>query len=397
MSLFNESYQEYYEIIDRAQTLSRVKINRDHPDYVYYESHHVIPRSLGGTDSWRNLVLLTPEEHYVCHSLLPDFCEGISRYNMLWAWAMMNGSKTIDGIVILGKEKYSLLKRSFSESIQGVNNPRSRAVCRLDKITGERSGRWDSTEEAAKDTLNAIQSNVASCCRGELLSTAGHLWCFEEDYNEGKIKELIDRANVGGPQAVCKLDMKTGVILETFVSIAAAEEETGLSGISNCCYGAANTSGGFCWCKLKDYSEVLAKELVAKANAIKASSKAVCRLDPRSGVVQEEYPSVTIASEETGINLGDISGCCLGRRLVVGESAWCFKSKYSEELVQSRLMKIKAKTKGIIRRDSDGANPKEYWDAVEAAKELQINAAGIRRCCRGEQQLYKDYQWSYAS
>ena len=36
----------------------------------YKETHHIIPRCLGGTDSKDNLVDLTPEEHYIAHQLL---------------------------------------------------------------------------------------------------------------------------------------------------------------------------------------------------------------------------------------------------------------------------------------------------------------------------------------
>ena len=36
----------------------------------YKETHHVIPRCMGGLDNKENLVDLTPEEHYVAHLLL---------------------------------------------------------------------------------------------------------------------------------------------------------------------------------------------------------------------------------------------------------------------------------------------------------------------------------------
>ena len=36
----------------------------------YTETHHIIPRCLGGTDDPNNLVKLTPEEHYLAHQLL---------------------------------------------------------------------------------------------------------------------------------------------------------------------------------------------------------------------------------------------------------------------------------------------------------------------------------------
>lgn len=36
----------------------------------YSESHHIVPRCMGGSDEAHNLVRLTPEEHYLAHQLL---------------------------------------------------------------------------------------------------------------------------------------------------------------------------------------------------------------------------------------------------------------------------------------------------------------------------------------
>ena len=36
----------------------------------YCERHHVVPKCLGGSDELSNIVILTPEEHYVAHQLL---------------------------------------------------------------------------------------------------------------------------------------------------------------------------------------------------------------------------------------------------------------------------------------------------------------------------------------
>lgn len=37
---------------------------------VYYEKHHIIMRSMGGTDESNNLVHLTAREHFIAHLLL---------------------------------------------------------------------------------------------------------------------------------------------------------------------------------------------------------------------------------------------------------------------------------------------------------------------------------------
>jgi 5-methylcytosine-specific restriction endonuclease McrA len=59
------NYKKHYEALCFGrQTLNRVKGG------VYYERHHIIPRSLGGSDDPSNLVLLTAREHYIAHLLL---------------------------------------------------------------------------------------------------------------------------------------------------------------------------------------------------------------------------------------------------------------------------------------------------------------------------------------
>ena len=46
------------------------KTHRKKGKDVYYESHHIIPKSLGGDNEKSNLVLLTSREHFVAHRLL---------------------------------------------------------------------------------------------------------------------------------------------------------------------------------------------------------------------------------------------------------------------------------------------------------------------------------------
>ena len=74
----------YQKLIDRSQSLNRNKIDD------YYESHHVVPKCLGGLDHKDNLVLLTPEEHYVAHQLLAKIYP--DNKGLVWACLIMCGS-----------------------------------------------------------------------------------------------------------------------------------------------------------------------------------------------------------------------------------------------------------------------------------------------------------------
>lgn len=60
----------------------------------YYESHHIIPHSLGGSDDNKNLVLLTAREHYLCHWLLVkrNNVGSVARKKMIKAWFMMSAN-----------------------------------------------------------------------------------------------------------------------------------------------------------------------------------------------------------------------------------------------------------------------------------------------------------------
>lgn len=50
----------------------------------YTESHHIIPRSLGGSDEVSNLVLLTGREHFIAHLLLSKIYDNVSMMYALW-------------------------------------------------------------------------------------------------------------------------------------------------------------------------------------------------------------------------------------------------------------------------------------------------------------------------
>ncbi len=103
---YNEYFEEYMNII--FQALSE---NREKGKDIYYESHHIIPKKVEPLleKDKLNLVLLTPEEHFKCHILLPFFTEGWRRDKMLYAWHLMSKFNTID------YSEYSFLKEDWSK------------------------------------------------------------------------------------------------------------------------------------------------------------------------------------------------------------------------------------------------------------------------------------------
>jgi 5-methylcytosine-specific restriction endonuclease McrA len=70
--------KNYHDYIAYVKTLNRVKLSPTDPNFIYYEEHHILPRSLGGDNSPENLVLLTGREHYLAHFLLYKIYQGTS-------------------------------------------------------------------------------------------------------------------------------------------------------------------------------------------------------------------------------------------------------------------------------------------------------------------------------
>lgn len=84
--IFKESKytKAYYKIIEKRKENPAIE----------GEIHHIIPKSLGGSDNKDNLVKLTYREHYLCHLLLTKMCESINKIKMCWALHMLTFSKT---------------------------------------------------------------------------------------------------------------------------------------------------------------------------------------------------------------------------------------------------------------------------------------------------------------
>lgn len=55
----------------------------------YCETHHIIPRSIGGTDAIDNLIKLTPREHFIAHLLLTKMYPFPYNHKMFFAFSMM--------------------------------------------------------------------------------------------------------------------------------------------------------------------------------------------------------------------------------------------------------------------------------------------------------------------
>lgn len=105
----NKYTRLYYKIISRAQ--SKVYLG-------YTETHHIIPKSIGGSNDPSNLVELTAKEHYICHRLLTKMTTGEHKRKMTFAaWAMTMKSSA-DKQIRINMRSYSYLKEERAKLLR---------------------------------------------------------------------------------------------------------------------------------------------------------------------------------------------------------------------------------------------------------------------------------------
>ena len=131
---YNKSYQRFIES----------KSNRPLIKQPGYEFHHILPRSLGGSNSKDNLVKLTHEEHLKAHEYLAMMYEGESKTKMEIALGAMKSDRTIQR-----KASLKLWKQDSYRQRQ-VEVHKEYAKNNRDEYSNEMKRRWQDPEFRAK-------------------------------------------------------------------------------------------------------------------------------------------------------------------------------------------------------------------------------------------------------
>jgi hypothetical protein len=199
-------YEKHYNrLISNARVLTENRNNGG-----YYETHHIIPKSLGGDNSPQNLVMLTAKEHFVAHHLLWRIHRSTEhRFKMAKAFLSMtkNGkgqeryysargyeeAHKAHSVVMKewivdnhpkgfqNKEHTASTKRQISESVKrtfaeiGLLKP----VFRFSK-QGKLLQGYNSITDAAKD-VGGVPSNIKYTCEGKFKTAYGFRWSYNQN------------------------------------------------------------------------------------------------------------------------------------------------------------------------------------------------------------------------
>tara|TARA_B110000285_G_C14833621_1_gene472050 strand:+ start:31 stop:630 length:600 start_codon:yes stop_codon:yes gene_type:complete len=162
----------------------------------YKESHHIIPKSSGGSSDGYNLVDLTAREHFLCHRLLCEIYP--ENKKLVYAyWMMAIGKKRYKHL-----NPYKVTSRQYESAKAGyiklakektvtevhkqiVSSSNSKSVNQYD-MEGNLIATYSSCKEAERKLLNkpkahwkSLPSNIDAACRLKQKSSYGFIWKYE--------------------------------------------------------------------------------------------------------------------------------------------------------------------------------------------------------------------------
>lgn len=191
--------KQYIEIIDNAIKENRKRYKKDDIKYVYYEEHHILPKSIyiEHKNNKVNKVLLLPKEHFICHRCL---CEIFPGKQMAYAFYKMACCNTQKGILKLTEEEYEEARNQISKHpmMLGIS-PSEETKQLLSKTLKEY---WSNktrnhTKEQDKKMVETRKKNgsykqTPEQRKAKSDATKGRIYIHKDDKNKMIVKEDLD-------------------------------------------------------------------------------------------------------------------------------------------------------------------------------------------------------------
>lgn len=249
------NYQRIYnQIINQAREENRVKVKGG----VYYESHHIIPKCLGGNNSKKNLILLTAREHFICHLLLVEiYPENQKLQYAAWAFVNQIQNKNQQRHYKISGRVYERLKIIAAENISKLHTGRKDSEEVRQKKSKAHTGKKLSEEtlqKLRKPKPTGFGNKISQRLKNKKKS-AEHIKNMSESkkgkssWSKGvKFTEEHIRNNKLGQKNRREVNQLTldGTFIKTWESISDAVKQYGI-GVSHCLMKKQKSTKGYKW------------------------------------------------------------------------------------------------------------------------------------------------------
>jgi hypothetical protein len=219
MYLQNKYTSVYNNIIARAKS-------RDLPKEIYTENHHIIPRSLGGSNSKNNLVSLTAREHRLCHLLLPKMTISEDQTKKMWyaAWMILRVENQGQHRSISKGKFYELAKIEFTKLMSKLHKGKIVSAETRKKMSESRKGKPGPNK--GKAMSNEQKQKLSKVHTGKIVaqSTVDKILETRKGYKHSEdTKRKISEGNKGKTMPA-KTDIQKKVVSEKLKGRVISEE-----------------------------------------------------------------------------------------------------------------------------------------------------------------------------
>ena len=144
----------------------------------YSEKHHIIPKSMGGSNDKTNLVKLTAREHYIAHLLLTKFTQGDCRKKMIRAFVCLRNwkNKNRKGDYRFNSRLYDKLRNEYAEIARENSINKEFSLERRKNISKALTGKKLSPEhieairKAKKNISQETKDKISKANKGRIVS-----------------------------------------------------------------------------------------------------------------------------------------------------------------------------------------------------------------------------------
>lgn len=150
MEFLENKYKKWYDSI--------IETSKSRTTEGYIERHHIVPRSLGGTDDISNLAILTAREHFICHLFLTKFTTGYDKKLMNFALGKFIQNSPLQHRTFNSWE-YSKIRESISVARTGQKHSNETRKKMSEKAKGRTPWNKGKTIGPCTDERKKILSN----------------------------------------------------------------------------------------------------------------------------------------------------------------------------------------------------------------------------------------------
>jgi len=295
----------------------------------------------------------------------------------------------------------------FNQIEAEADNRKSNAVAVLQfDLDGKFIREYPSIKKAAV-CCRLDPNALINCMKGKSKTTGKFQWRYKRD---GTFKNGI--CNIAPnkhkrrpyPHPVLQFDMQGNFIRE-YRSVSEAVRETNChsSSIYCCATGKYKKSGIYRWRYRED---PLFKNGIINIGPVRRTvhplSKSVLQFDLQ-GNFYREYPSLSKAASENGIQIAKISSCLRRKNGTSGGFQWRLKNGplfangivNIESVIQKKIESKSRKSRKVLQFNKEGKFIKEYDFVKEASREIGVSSSSLRDCLRGRSRTCAGFQWRY--